>query len=121
MCCPLRCTVRRGTASLRMCMRVDLARRRRAVFFSMYIFLGSGSAALVRSAAMDGRFHTQGCVLSLLGFLERDAFAGVAHTLALVRLGWTERADLGGGFADALLVGTLDQDFGLGRRLDRHA
>src|SRR5690606_596475 len=64
----------------------------------------------------------------LLGFLADDGFAGVLHTLALVGLGRTVAADLGGDFADALLVGTGNQDLGLGggadgdafRRLEQH-
>ena len=37
-CWPVRCTDRRGTASLRMCDRVDLARRRRDSFLFIVIF-----------------------------------------------------------------------------------
>src|SRR5581483_11894735 len=99
-----------------MCARVDFARRRRAIFFSMFVSVGRVSTR--RLIRVEGGSRP---ALRLLGFFERDTFAGVAHALALVGLGWTERADLGSGFADALLVGALDQNFGLRRRFDRHA
>src|SRR5262249_53571930 len=60
-------------------------------------------------------------LLGLLGFLQGDLLAGVTHALALVRLRWTERADLRRHFADALLVGPRDQHFGLRRHGDRDA
>src|SRR5579883_3638348 len=130
MCWPLRCTVRRGTPSLRMRARVDLARRRRAIFFSMFISSKRIGSASFRRKPESISIHGSGfrpihgrndVSLRLLGFLQSDLLSCVAHALALVGFGWTERADLGGGFADALLVGTLDQDFGLRRGFDRHA
>src|SRR6478672_12700333 len=94
-CWPVRSTDRRGTPSSRMCARVDLARRRRAGFLFMRM-----------SPKAESR-------LGLLGFLADDVLAGVLHALALVRFRRTETADLGGDFADALLVGAGDDDLGL--------
>src|SRR5262245_41550320 len=102
-CWPVRCTARRATSSFLMCMRVLLARRRRAVLFSTMVLPKPERP------------------LGLLGFLQGDFFAGVAHALALVGLRRTERADLRGDLADALLVGALDQDLGLGRHRDGDA
>src|SRR5690606_12278111 len=59
--------------------------------------------------------------LRLLGFLADDDFVGVLHALALVGLRRSESADLGGNFADQLLVRAGDQDLGLRRRGDRDA
>src|SRR3569623_2668549 len=73
---------------------------------------------------MDGGCYTQGLRTNysgLLGFLQGDLLAGIAHALALVGLRRTERADLGRNFADALLVRTLDEDLGLRRGLERDA
>src|SRR5690606_14931838 len=50
-----------------------------------------------------------------------DLLAGVADTLALVRLGRTERADIRGDLADLLDVRALDDDLGLRGRFDRDA
>src|SRR5690606_39938932 len=99
MCWPLRSTDSRATPRLRMCERVDLARRRRAVFFCMVIYLAEAVAPL-----------------GLLGFLHDDLLAGVADALALVGLRLAERADLGRHLAHLLLVGAADQDLGLRRR-----
>src|SRR5690606_5494449 len=108
-CWPVRSTDRRGTPSSRMCARVDLARRRRAIFFSMV----SGLRKLKGLALIE---H-----LCLLGFLADDVFAGVLDALALVRLRRTEAADLGCNLADLLLVGAGDHDLGLGRGGDGDA
>src|SRR5574337_307507 len=58
---------------------------------------------------------------SLLGFLQRDLLTGITHSLALVGLGRTETANLGSDLPHNLLVGTLDEHFGLGRGLDADA
>src|SRR6185312_13607513 len=132
-CWPVRCTDRRATASLRMCERVDLARRRRLSFLFIVISPGSGSTCMSVSESpcsfeecghgwpLSSRRESVLTHLSLLGFLHRDLLAGIADALALVWLGRTEAADLGGHLADALLVVALDQDFGLRRRLDADA
>src|SRR5690606_33634577 len=103
MCWPVRSTDRRGTPSSRMCARVERARRRRAIFLFIVWFLEAEGGS------------------RLLGFLADDVLAGVLHTLALVRLGRTEAADLGGHLAHALLVSACDQDLGLGRGGDGDA
>src|SRR5574337_1467996 len=54
----------------------------------------------------------------LLGFLDHDALVGIAHALALVRLGRAPGPDLGRGLTDLLLVDSLDDDLGLLGRLD---
>src|SRR5207342_2615869 len=102
-CWPVRSTDRRGTPSSRMCARVDLARRRRAGFLFM-----------LWSPKAESR-------LGLLGFLADDVLAGVLHALALVGLRRTEAANLGGDFADALLVGARHDDFRLRRGGDGDA
>src|SRR5690606_31438113 len=95
-CWPVRSTDRRGTPSSRMWARVDLARRSRAMFLFMVVWSPEAEAPS-----------------GLLGFLADDGLAGVLDALALVRLGWAEAADLGRHLANALLVGTGDQDLGL--------
>src|SRR5690348_4767129 len=76
----------------------------------------------VKSPAMDDRSLRAGTAhLRLLGFLQGDLLAGIAHALALVGFGWAEAANLGCDLADDLLVGALDQHFGLGRRFDADA
>src|SRR5690606_32396733 len=76
-----------------------------------------GRGMLERSCRFDSPLPTSGSRPSgLLGFLADDGFVGVLHALALVRLGRTEAADLGGDFAPRLLVGAGDDDLGLGRR-----
>src|SRR5690606_29016689 len=58
--------------------------------------------------------------LLLLAFLAEDEFPGILDALALIGLGATILADLGGGLPDLLLVGTRHHDLrGLGRD-DRH-
>src|SRR5690606_27418150 len=90
-------------------------------------FLESGSALnnwhllLVWMSAMDGLPRAGSAHLSLLGFLQVDLLAGIAHTLALVGLRRTEAADLGCHLPHRLLVRALDQDFGLRRGLDADA
>src|SRR5690606_4830739 len=119
-CWPVRRTDRRGTPSLRMWARVDLARRRRASFLMLMVsVLGSGSAWAYSRGA--GRPAPGEAALRLLGFLANDDFVGVLHALALVGLRRTDGADLGGDLANALLVGALDQDLGLGRGGQRDA
>src|SRR5258706_4631026 len=56
--------------------------------------------------------------LLLLRFLERYLLVGVAHPLALVRLRRSVGADFRGDLSDLLLVGALDDDFGLHGRFD---
>src|SRR5690606_29494121 len=51
--------------------------------------------------------------LFLLGFFDDDAFVGIAHTLAFVRLGFAISADFSSHLANDLLVGALDDDLGL--------
>src|SRR3546814_6232643 len=51
--------------------------------------------------------------LFLLGFFDDDAFIGVTHTLALVRLGFAICADFSSHLTNDLLVGALDDDLGL--------
>src|SRR6185312_6908884 len=121
MCWPVRCTDRRATASLRMCERVDLARRRRFSFLFICMFLESGSACSWGSFEESGHgwpVFAEGPALSLLGFLQRDLFAGIAHALALVRLRRAEAANLGCHLTHRLLVRALDQDLGLRRGFD---
>src|SRR5512138_1270388 len=95
MCCEVRCTDKRTAFSSRIFARVFTARRSRWAF----LFIGS----------------------LLLRFLQLDLFAGVAHALALVRLGRTIAADLRGDLTDSLPVRAFDDDFGLARRFDRDA
>src|SRR6476659_10118604 len=97
MCELVRCTVRRTAPWRPMRTRVLAARRFLDAFLSM-----SGPLLLLR-------------------FFERDLLAGVAHALALVRLGRLVGADLGGHLPDLLLVDALDHDLGLRRRLGLHA
>src|SRR5258708_31540091 len=58
--------------------------------------------------------------LLLLGFLEDHPLVGVAHTLALVRLGRPVSAHFGGALSHLLLVQPLDHEFGLRASLDLH-
>ena len=51
-------------------------------------------------------------LLTSLSDLAADVLAGVAHALALVRLGLAELADVGGDLADVLLVDALDRELG---------
>src|SRR5690606_4283960 len=119
-CWPVRSTDRRGTPSLRMCARVERARRRRAPFLMLMCFdlveAEGWSGPLPWSAAAVAGFRGKTRVrLRLLGFLAADDFVGIRHALALARLRRAEGADLGRHFTDALLVGALHQDVGLGR------
>jgi hypothetical protein len=57
--------------------------------------------------------------LAGLAGLAADVLAGVAHALALVRLGLARRRDLGGDLADELLVDADDRE--AGRVLDLEA
>src|SRR4051812_27141480 len=95
MCCGVRCTDKRIAFSWRIFERAGMARR------SLWAFLFMTSL--------------------LLRFLQLDLLARIPHALALVRLRRTEVADVGGNLADLLHVRALDQDFRLGRRLDRDA
>src|SRR5690606_6277374 len=79
-CWPVRSTDRRGTPRVRIRARVDLARRRRAVFFSMVFSLRKLKAGLfLKSPHMDVRTLAGDSPLRLLGFLADDGFAGVLH------------------------------------------
>src|ERR1700752_2673909 len=98
MCCGVRCTLRRATRSSRILARVSTARRSLCAFFPLM-------------------FHPS----LLLGFLQRDLLARVAHAFALVRLRRAKTPDLSGHLADLLPVDALDQDFCLARRFDRDA
>src|SRR5690606_6953064 len=66
-------------------------------------------------------FTRRTAYLRLLGFLQGDLLARIAHALALVWLRRAALADGGRDFADDLLVGTLDEDFGLRRHFDGDA
>src|SRR5947209_19125347 len=57
----------------------------------------------------------------LLAFLAEDVLARVLDSLALVRLGRPERADLGRDLPDLLPVDAADHDLGRARRHDRDA
>src|SRR5690606_5775292 len=57
--------------------------------------------------------------LLLLAFFAGDVLAHITHTLALVGLGGTPTADVGGHLAHLLLVGARDGDFRLGRCRNR--
>src|SRR6187397_2827790 len=59
--------------------------------------------------------------LAGLAGLAADVLAGVAHALALVRLGLAGRADLGGDLADQLLVDADDREAGRVLDLERNA
>src|SRR5688572_22422327 len=59
--------------------------------------------------------------LLLLSFLAEDVFPGVFHSLALVGLGLTKGADLGGNLAYLLLVDAGNDDFGGLGSSDRNA
>src|SRR6056297_1542671 len=83
------------------------ARRSLLRFFSLI----SRSSKILRTRSLQS---------GLLGFLHHDAFVRVAHTLALVGLRRTIPANLGRDLANLLLVGTANDDLGLGRRLDGH-
>src|SRR5437016_4625787 len=50
--------------------------------------------------------------LLLLAFLAANRLVAILDPLALVRLGWAERADLGGDLADPLAIGAADRDRG---------
>src|SRR5687768_11295689 len=54
--------------------------------------------------------------LLLLRFLEHDLLTGIAHALALVRLGRTIAPHFRRHLSDDLLIGALDHDLGLRRR-----
>src|SRR5439155_24944009 len=97
-----RATTRRFVRWRAMRTRVLRLRRVRAIFLSM-----SCSPIPLR--------------LLLLRFLDGDLLVGVAHPLALVRLRGPVGADLRGNLSDLLLVGALDQDLRLHRRLDADA
>src|SRR5690606_36942255 len=90
MCWEERYTQRRTVSSSRIFRRALRARRRRVSFFTLICY-----------------------ALLLLSFFATYDFVGVAHTLALIRLGTTEIADLRSHLTDQLLVDTLDQDVGL--------
>src|SRR3546814_5979130 len=98
MCWPVRNTDRRGTPSLRMCERVVLARRKRAIFLSMFLSSKAEGFAVRSAGAACGNG------LRLLGFLHVDLPTGVAHTLALVGLGLAVRTNLGRNLTHQLLV-----------------
>src|SRR5262245_53375204 len=74
----------------------------------------------VRRAARSVSFDMVRPLL-LLSFLAEDVFVHVFHALALIGLGRTESADLGGDVADLLLVDATDDDLGGLRRRDRDA
>src|SRR5215831_19950095 len=94
MCRLVRCTVSRATLCSAMRRRVCCARRER---WSFLVSILSSSL--------------------LLGFLDRHPLVRVADALALVGLGRTHRADLGGDLADGLAIEALDDDLGLRRAL----
>src|SRR6056297_1136587 len=83
------------------------ARRSLLRFFSLI----SRSSKILRTRSLQS---------GLLGFLHHDALVRVAHTLALVGLRRTIPANLGRDLTNLLLVGTANDDLGLGRRLDGH-
>src|SRR5258706_7219472 len=93
-----RCTVRRTALNSAILRRVWRALRKRSWFWS-YISAYPGFP------------------LFLLGFLDHDLLAGIAHALALVRLRAAIGAHFGRHLADHLPVHALDHDLGLRRRL----
>src|SRR6266571_470068 len=101
MCCPERCTERRGREPI---ARRN-ARRTRALRRSTWL----RSLFIVRSPSL------------LLAFLAEDVFARVFDALALVGLGRPEIADLGRHLAHLLLVDAGDHDLGRARRGDLDA
>src|SRR6185503_19410270 len=95
MCCGVRCTDKRIAFSWRILARAGIARRSLCAFLFMTSLL--------------------------LRFLQLDLLARVTHAFALVRLRRAEVADVGRDLADLLHVRALDDDFRLGRRLNRDA
>src|SRR5450759_3110283 len=75
----------------------------------------------VRRAVRSLNLDMLSSPLLLLAFLAEDVFACVFHALALVGLGRTITADLGGDLADFLLVDAGDHDLGRLRRRDGDA
>src|SRR5690349_9651960 len=98
MCRLLRCTAKRTARCAEMRSRVWRERRMRWSFLLC-----------------------MACSLLLLRFLDHHALAGVADALALVGLGRTQRAHLGGDLAHDLAIRALDDDLRLRGRLDLHA
>jgi len=88
--------------------RVLVARRMRVAFFEFIVRVSN-------RGPMAAGFKL---ALLLLRFLHHHAFTDIAHALALIWLGRTVGADLGGHLPDLLLVGTLDHDLGRGRCFD---
>src|SRR6202023_1172104 len=123
MCRGVRCTLSRATARVRMCARLLTARRSRRCFLVMIIYhrlrrdcyRGSRrSANPVHVAALRAGKRAS----FLLALLKGDLLFRVAHALALVGLGRTNAADLGGHLADFLPIDALHHYLGLGRSLD---
>src|SRR4051794_18467409 len=106
MCLSLRKTLRRGrSGSPKMFLRVRNWRRSRRCALSLFL------SAIIQNPRPFGPPLTKCSSLrstrasERLAGLDLDDFAVVADALALVRLGLAHLADLGGEFADRLLVG----------------
>src|SRR5882672_6596466 len=110
----VRCTLRRATARARMCARLLMARRSRRCFLVMIIGHSRTSANPVQVAALRAGKRAS----FLFALLKSDLLIRVAHALALVGLGRTNAADLGGHLADFLPIDALHHDLGLARSLD---
>src|ERR1700688_2314712 len=98
MCWLDRCTVSRCARLSSIRARVARARRSRDCFLLIMTLSSAGSL--------------------LLGLFQDHGFICVAHALALVGLRRAVGADFCGDLTHALLVGALDHDLGLRRRLD---
>src|SRR3984893_18713307 len=97
MCCGVRCTDRRRTASSLIFDRLRSARRRRVSCLVNFI-----------------------CLL-LLRLFQRNLLVRILHALALIGLRRPKAPNLGGRLTDSLAVDALDQNLRLRRRLDGDA
>src|SRR5512143_106498 len=100
----LRNTARRGREPVpARCRRIRSWRLRRAA--------PRLASCVIASVPCQSRLLLAADLAGLAG-LATDVFAGVAHALALVRLGLAGRADPGGDLADQLLVDADDRQAG---------
>src|SRR5512138_1087826 len=123
MCCDVRCTERRKALSSRIFARLLTARLNRWAFLfittrTQFIRLETGAGPCFFHRPPSAAHRPRSL---LLRFLQLDLLTRIAHALALVRLGRTERTDVGSHLSHALHIGAFHDDFRLRRRFDRDA
>src|SRR6266536_4127644 len=108
-----RYTFSRGRSEVPMTfLRMRSCTRRRVTFFDVSVSISDPSTSLGMIVADSDARQTRS-LRSRLSNLLLQALASIAHTFVLIRIGWTQRAHLGGNLPDLLAVNARNRELRL--------